>query len=1154
MDDETADYRAYSGAVQWPRNSAELRDTTLSPESFRTIRDPRYTDTGLDLTHPAVTELAAISRQAADLLDRRVQLIGRIRYESALAATAGAASAPPPVPPAAAPVPVPDRVPSAPRAAAEPRRSGVQIFLLVTGIVLVTITAIFFLTVAYLVASDESRAQLTVALALGMLGTAWLLRVRNVPGTAEGLGWLGLVVATITVFFIRGSGAFGTDDVDRALVIGTGVLLVGGLGIGHRVLTRVRAGLTFGVAAVPIGAGVLFAGIVRSFADINGVTSVWIALIAIAATGLLHPTLPRLERIVLQLPAWLAGTISALLVPFVGGSTDAGRLVCAAATVAVLLALTVRGRASTWRRWAAIATGIAIGGTVLAIVPMLDLDSGADAVWVWSAAWSLGVIAVLGVGRLLPGTAHSLALWVVAPVALGASGSALVPLGRVGGNALDLARNLFDPWRSQPGTVLSPGGLSIPASDALIALVCLSLAALGAVLLTRAPRIWYPLPVALTLLTLLYGCSLAPTPIWIVVSGTVLAGITLAGTGLVSYRPVRITLWVGFGAAASVVQLAALSSRGIWLWAALTVVALLMVARIMLDHRRIAGAAVSGIAASLLLIDSAFLVEALVLPPVTGTAHPAIDHLFWPAVLSIIGLAVVTVVRLLPAGDALVLAGLTAFTLIMASAALAPVDVSLLAALLPVGGTVLVAALLAAVGDRLPERLHLTVGSGALLVAVITGLAGLTADAPLNWLPVLLASAVPVLVASSWEPVIRGTRPVRQVAWLSVVLAVAALWSALDDARVDQLEAYTLPLAGALVMIAALLALRAPATGFSIGRTVILGSGLAIGLVPSAVASLSGSIMRPLLVLGVAGAIVVAGTLLPALWRGIGLRLALTVSALSALAVASSIMSVDRLNQAVEPWFLAELWLLPVLAAIVLVAVRGDGLPIILRRIGLLAGVLLVAGFTILAILGDQQAAGRAVIGVSTLGVLSVAAASSSRPVFSRLIELGAVSAAAVIVAVFAVAEPNRAVELASAPLAAALLGAGVLRLRRDATTRSWPTLGAGLGVLLLPSLLYDLDPQDQELWRVVTLGVVALAVMIAGLMPGWQAPFLAGGAILIMHGIAQLWPWIRAVYEAVYWWVWLGFGGVILIVLAATWELQLRSARRVGGRIGAMR
>jgi hypothetical protein len=88
----------------------------------------------------------------------------------------------------------------------------------------------------------------------------------------------------------------------------------------------------------------------------------------------------------------------------------------------------------------------------------------------------------------------------------------------------------------------------------------------------------------------------------------------------------------------------------------------------------------------------------------------------------------------------------------------------------------------------------------------------------------------------------------------------------------------------------------------------------------------------------------------------------------------------------------------------------------------------------------------------------------------------------------------------------------------------------------------------------VVALGVVALAVMIAGLVPGWQAPFLAGGVILIVHGIAQLWPWIRAVYEAVYWWVWLGFGGVILIVLAATWELQLRSARRVGGRIGAMR
>ena len=142
--------------------------------------------------------------------------------------------------------------------------------------------------------------------------------------------------------------------------------------------------------------------------------------------------------------------------------------------------------------------------------------------------------------------------------------------------------------------------------------------------------------------------------------------------------------------------------------------------------------------------------------------------------------------------------------------------------------------------------------------------------------------------------------------------------------------------------------------------------------------------------------------------------------------------------------------------------------------------------------------------------------------------------------------------DVVTASIAAALIGAGAIRMRRDAELGSWRELGPGLAVLLLPAFVADfLDP---ELWRNVTLGVVAVTVVVIGAVRRLQAPLLLGGGVLLAHAIVQLWPWITQLYEAVWWWLWLGFAGVLLVALAATYERQLRLARGVARTIAALR
>jgi hypothetical protein len=143
-------------------------------------------------------------------------------------------------------------------------------------------------------------------------------------------------------------------------------------------------------------------------------------------------------------------------------------------------------------------------------------------------------------------------------------------------------------------------------------------------------------------------------------------------------------------------------------------------------------------------------------------------------------------------------------------------------------------------------------------------------------------------------------------------------------------------------------------------------------------------------------------------------------------------------------------------------------------------------------------------------------------------------------------------IEVGTVPVAVALLVTGSLRLEATPLARSWPWLGPGSALLLLPSLVATTE--DRPLWRLVALGVVAVAVVIIAARRRLQAPFLIGIAVALIHGVATVLPHLRIVYQALPWWLWLGVGGVLLIVLAASYERRIRDLKSVAMKVAALR
>ncbi|TFD69106.1 hypothetical protein E3T38_07855 [Cryobacterium sp. Hb1] len=471
------------------------------------------------------------------------------------------------------------------------------------------------------------------------------------------------------------------------------------------------------------------------------------------------------------------------------------------------------------------------------------------------------------------------------------------------------------------------------------------------------------------------------------------------------------------------------------------------------------------------------------------------------------------------------------------------------------------------------DRIALEIGAAIVLVPAVFAAVG-TADKlgtagtfrSLGWLVIVFAGIVALIMAIAPDGLFGSRSNRRHFGWLALLLGTAGLWLGLDQAGIVALEPYVLPVAGMVLTTAALirrygttdrLSEPSPVAG------VLTFAALLIALVPLAVSSESGSLVRPLVLALVSVTLMIGAALVR--WAPPSSTYLAAAGLAGAIAlVVTAFAQTQRLAGAPgAPDGRLELWLvLPTMAAsmtAVLLVRQTDAQTTALRRGTGIALVLVWASvltWVELTVVSAPADAGlstpRAVLLVLALSAVHVIALAQPRAPLGAItawIVLGLAGLAAITVTSSGKVDPF---ELVTVPVALALIGSGWLRLHGDPRARSWPWFGPGLSLLLVPSLLLDFTYND--LWRIVSLGIAAIIVLVIGSSRRLQAPFVIGAVVLLIHGVAQLWPWIALAYSVIPWFLWLGGGGILLIVLAARYEQRIANLKSVALRISALR
>ena len=418
------------------------------------------------------------------------------------------------------------------------------------------------------------------------------------------------------------------------------------------------------------------------------------------------------------------------------------------------------------------------------------------------------------------------------------------------------------------------------------------------------------------------------------------------------------------------------------------------------------------------------------------------------------------------------------------------------------------------------------------------------------WLTVLLALGAALIAVLAPIPAARLLRIPSAVVLTVGALAMGA--RTLAQATFEGADlAVTVAGAGAILVAAAMVWTTASLpeeTAVPHIPTVVGAAGAAL-LIAMTVVESDGDVARTTLTATIAAVAGVGGAALLALsrWRGLGSVLAIAGLLGALVAIGARLIVLQGSEGAsIEPDFWAMI-AIGITAAISVMALRSTAGSSIARIVAMTVGGAISAALLFftgaeLVFLGSSD--GDELRTLFTMSVLTLIGVGGWlwRPTLGLAPPIVAASAAAVFGLVALILHDVTPLELVTAPPALGLVALGVHALLRNPRARTWPTLGPGLALLTVPSLVYDLG--DNELWRVVGLGVVALALVVVGAVLRLQAPLVLGSVVLLLHGGAQLWPWISTAYEYVPWWLWLGIGGALLIFLAARYESNMRALR----------
>lgn len=1246
MSDTTPD-RAWAGRILFPRSAAELRSTTICPACLVPLTAVVCASCGLDLRHPAAADLAAASAAVADALDARLDLIGRIRRDTAAAATP-ATAAPAPAAPAAAPTaaatvseptlseptlsePAAEQ-PSAPAASgsgAARGRSGIQIALIVVGISLLSVFAVFGLVYAFVTYGSTVRMAIITGGTLATMIAAGVLARRGLRSTGEGVAALGTVMLALDAWALRLNDPEGLGASDPELYWGAALLIVAATAAAWARTNRLGVPGVAGAGLLPIGAGLLTLHLVETvLPGVEGagvmagalaalIVSVGSPLAAPAAGG--TAATRTAARIVARLVGAVAGIIAlGALLPLDPTSryapVIAGVLLAAAALLPLIAPRTLDASAAgAFDRLTLVVIGggsalaAIVGATVAAarfgqdrVIVSAPLIAAVLVAIVFEQAWRRGL---LGASARLTHAAGTLTAATLA--ALGSGLASIVGIGALleamtqGLEVLPLA--ITDPVASaEPATIAALAALALSlgliaahwASLGLLRHRARALTALGAgVLVALVPLLpaWWLVMTVLALLAvggalavrpalavasadarrallvfvapLSAGAALAAWAIgWAVPRGATLGlAIALVAIGVgrtVCRRPVVRTIAVA-GAAAltlgSTAPLVAELTRSIPTDSALAVSggsAVIAVAGIIAAAAQLGGLSVLERRAALAVAAVAAVIAALVPRSPFGDEVVAL------------GLAVAALALVAVRGDrvaqlvARILVPLAVARGAQLAAVLAEATADLVA-VVALGSLVVVAAVaLATTGAGSRDEADAE-GRSRTLRSVLTGpsagrravdastlvvSASLLVAAGVTdgfWLALLVGAVVVLVVATSRDGLVGARSPRRHLGWVALALGTAALWTRLATDDVTAVEPYTLPLAGALLLVATAAALvgRRRATP-SRSTAGLAGAALLVALVPSAVQSTGPDTQGALIVAAISAVVLIGGML--ARRRTAATLPGLAVAGAGAAAAA---LAVGALAHAVE----------------LATRANGDvgGIAAPLAGPAFVHAALVVGVPAVLAVVAevlsrrldrnDESGSARD----DAPGSAATTASTEHRlrdGIVAALLGSGAISAAGLALS-GAVPE----VETVSAPIALATLAVGALRLARTPSARSWPWLAPGLVLLLAPSLL-AIDGAGEPLWRAVAIGVVAAIVFAVGLWLRLQAPFVLGGTALLIRLLVQSWPLLEQVGRAVEWWLWLGLAGVIVVALAARYERRLQNARDIARRISDLR
>ncbi|CAD5996146.1 SCO7613 C-terminal domain-containing membrane protein [Agreia sp. COWG] len=1279
MTDPHAGTQADLGA-SWPSSPLAFVDTGLCPRCFALLGSSRCDRCQLDLAVPLAAEVLDASAAVATAAQHRRELIdsmwreqtARERVVEQIPDAAGRSTAPvtaaaPPPAPVAATAPPPAPVAAAPSAesppaadtaatfdalsafhaaASAPRRSGVQVFLLVAGIVLVSVFALFFLAVAYLIASVEARAVVTAAGGVAVFGVAWVLKRRRLPGTAEGVGTAGAVILLGVLWFVRGAGLFGSAGVDATAFTGAGLLGLAVVLLSLNRLTALRFALIGSTVLAPVGVVLVIVGLLHPV-DLG--LAWWAGLVAGGSATLLvrrartttvETQLLRTISVVLLAAALIP---AALLLPDLPAFSVIAYSISAIAWAGIALRLRLEQASQVWNGAAAAAIGLSAS-----LAPTVAILRSADSGWdLWAPGATAAAVAlalVLVSRRSSSGLTRQVSAWAMAP----AIAVTVVGLAPGIGVALAQVASSFAPgyalWQAETGdplrVVIGVGAWAAvlaPAVLAALAAVAIRFARLAGI----AVAVVSAAATSTACLALLSAASHGGT-VLLVLLGYLLVGLvclaTLVSTRATSPLVVRIPAAVTLGISVVALVDLAHASSSLWLPGVAIATGLLFVSRFAVPGGSptpsLTRPLLSAICVGLVFSTATLFIPWVetwrpALPDAGGHRPPAPDFAALPAALAVLLLCLVPFVlprRAASPGGSRELRAVSAVALLVAIPSTAVVclaepsstahDVAriavplglvlagalwqvkasvsswvervLLATLAPIAvmaglwgvATAVfpssadaddyfsgpVAAILsAALGILLLRRESTRLSQTARAVWDVSTTAVVffgalhafgTADDG-TWLIVLLLAVAPVLIALSDGNPFASASPRRHAGWLAAALSIAALWQFLLWRSVTDVEPYTLPVAGLLVLLASAAAAFGHNARHGVGRNALLISGLAVALIPSAVVAVSGQPARAIVLLAIGGVLTVSALAAPRTIRRLHVRAIVLTAGLAVLTLLGTARALYEVSVTTPELPVPELWAMPAAVGLVVTAMvwtRRRVVPAWPARAGIPAA-LVVTGFTLvvsLVALPGASAWPRLVIAGAVLASVAIAAVWNTRPPLGRGSFITALCVLAAIGLTALVTRRADPVELATVPLAVALIGAGTITLARDRAARSWPALGPGLALLLAPSLLFDFGPN--ELWRVVTLGILAVGCVVIAVALRLQAPLVVGGSVLIVHALAQLWPWIQGLYSAVPWWLWLGIGGVLLIAVAARYEHRVRNLRSFVGSIAALR